>query len=285
VSSVLVLEDAILEQSGELPDELCPVLLAQLGLELGGHAAVVGRHILQSTGFTEALEVYEEFVPEHLWAELCARRTFKDKPFTGLKLAEVYSAVHWHLQGMAQLQQVGLCQIEAESWQWCRTLYDSRDGGVFELRHNGECCWRTEKSKEVQRLDVPVLSKIRRDLVVRPADGRRLDPRLKDAGWTANATNLRRARPWPEHSRKKRARALEKAQQAGPPLPKKPHRWGPGERSDVERCARCDVARFLATGRVSVYRYAVGTPEEVEEARAWARVLRQPPRCETKEGT
>jgi hypothetical protein len=283
---VEVLADAIEQQAGERPDELCPVFLAQIGRELGGNASLVGQSLWRGPPLQEALEVYENIRPDELWADLVQRRTYREGPtFTGLLLAEVWSAVAWQLESLRQLQGVGFTDVESEDWEICRTIYKTRRHEVFQVRADGRCCWRTEESHEIRGLKVPLRSKIRQDLVRAPRPGI-LDARLKAWGWRSTGSNLLRDRSWAEHSRKKRTEALAEAevlaQRAA--LPRAPHRWQAGETTEVERCARCDLARVLAAGRVSVYRYARGTPAEVGEARAWSRVLREMPRCKTKEG-
>lgn len=286
IPEIEVITDAIEEQSGERPDELCPVFLAWLGMELGGNASLVGQSLWKGPPLQEGIEAYGDIRPDQLWADLVGRRTFRDgPPFTGLLLAEVWSAVAWQIESLRQLQEVGFTEVETEDWEICRTIYKTRRHEVFQVRADGRCCWRTEESHEIRGLKVPLRSKIRQDLVRAPRPGL-VDPRLKAWGWRSTGSNLLRDRSWAEHSRKKRAEARAeaelRAQRAA--LPRAPHRWQAGETAEVERCARCDLARFLATGRVSVYRYARGTPAEVGEARTWARVLREMPRCETKEG-
>lgn len=133
MSATAVLEDAILERGGTVPDELCPVLLAHVGLELGGEAAVVGQHIIDGLGVGWRFG----FNPEFIWTDLVRRRTFPGlPPFEGLLRAEVCSAVYWHAESLRQLQAVGLCTVEAEGWHWLRTLYTTRVGDVFELRQH-----------------------------------------------------------------------------------------------------------------------------------------------------
>lgn len=96
MSTLSVLEDAILWQGGELPDELCPLYLVAKGRELGGDAAAVAEVALRE--HREAW--FGGYDPEAIWKQL-------RKGHRHLRRVEVASAVRWHVQSEQQV---------AEAW-------------------------------------------------------------------------------------------------------------------------------------------------------------------------
>lgn len=98
MSTLSVLEDAILEACGELPDELCPLYLVAQGRALGGDAAAVAEAALAEhrEGWFTVGDLY--FEPERVY-----RRLTRPKIRRALLRVEVASALRWHAQGLQQL--------------------------------------------------------------------------------------------------------------------------------------------------------------------------------------
>lgn len=281
-AEVEVLADAIEQQTGERPDELCPAFLACLGIMAGPPALAVARQVLDGLALPETFEADALA----LWDRLIKRRS-RHEPFVGLLQAEVWSALAWHLQGLSQLTAVGLCDDpNAAFWEYCRTLYTTRQGEIFEIRHDGSGFWRTH-GRDLEKLRVPVRSKVLRELVQAPK-GARIDPRLVEQGWRMAGTNLLRDQTWTEHSRRKRAEAIAAAEaHAGPPAPRRPHKWGPGGIENypgIERCQHCGTARWLRPGTTTVYGYLQGDEDKIVRAYEWGPGKRQMPSCKRPEG-
>jgi hypothetical protein len=282
LSSVLVLEDALLERRDELPskllpDELDPLFLVSLGCRLGGDAASVAELVFEELG---GVAQFAPFDPVAIHLELCRRRGYEGELFTGLLIEEVESACRFHAASLAQLQAVGLLDDpNAEDWERLRTLYQGRDG-IFQIFQDGKARWVLPDSNTARGLKKPVQSRIRRSLVLAPP-GRRIDPKLKPHGWRPSDEGLLRDRLWHEHSRRSR----EVWESRGPQQEHHAHLWKDTDDGQFSQCKRCGVWRYFST-LISVYRYATGDRAQAElaQTRGVGR-LRSPPRCVLKEGT
>jgi hypothetical protein len=283
VSSLLVLEDALLERRDELPgkllpDELDPLFLVAAGRKLGGDAATVAELVWTELGGDEQ---FAPFLPAAIHEELCRRRGYKGQLFEGLLLEEVQSAVKFHAESLRQLKAAGLGDVSgANEWERPRTLYTARDG-IFQLFADGNPCWITPRSQTAKRFDKPVQSKVARLLLPAPEGRRRVAPELKAHGWRAPADNLLRDLDWTDTSRKvRKERELD-----GPKPEHHAHLWKDTDDGQFSQCKRCGVWRYFSTF-ISVYRYATGDRAQAELAVTTGKGrLRSPPRCTVKEGT
>jgi hypothetical protein len=271
MSARLVLEDALRVAGTKLPDELDPVFLVPLGHRLGGTAAALAELVRQELGPDPA----EPFDPTTLHRQLRETRSVlrEDREEQRVEREEVASAARFHVQSLQALREVGLQEDpEAEDWQWLRTFYRTRKGGIFQITQQGAVRWVLSYADAVRWWKGPVQSRILRTLVQAP-DGKRLHPALAAKGWRAPADNLLRGRAWHEHSRSHQAAWHS----SGPPPKRLAHRWVSSGKEALETCARCGTWRYFSWAD-DAYRYVVGTQWQARFADRTSS-LRRPPRC------